>query len=108
MPGNTWTTSAQEKFLEGFKGKFLKEQEAGTLTTWFPTLYEEYLTQWPEADPDELVEVTVKGKTVMQTRLAVRKSVSKSYPSHDDSLPRIRNSTIGFTTIARRRRQGGS
>lgn len=76
MPAIPWTTPAQDKFLHGFDSTFLEEQEAGTLSTWFPTIYEKYLAEWPEPDPDVQVEVTVRGKQVMLTNLEVKKRVS--------------------------------
>lgn len=107
MPRIPWTTPAQDKFLQGHGSTFLQKQEAGTLEGWFPSLYELYFAEWPEADPDVEVEVKLRGKLVMQTNLQVRKSVSGcSSTMHYDS-PASREFTIGSTITVNQLRPGG-
>lgn len=47
---------------------------------WFPTVYDKFFERWEEENPEELVEVTVKGKTVLKPRLQVKKEVSNMLP----------------------------
>lgn len=93
MPGKPWTTAAQDAFLHSFDKKFIEKQEEGTLESWFPTVYEQFLEKWPEQDPDELISVRLRGKDVMQTRLQVRKQVSvcSLRPQSDHSSDDIEN-----------------
>lgn len=77
MPGRSWTTKEQKKWLTERIPKFLEAQKTDTTSAFFPPIYEAWFDEFPNDEPTAVDVEAAQGSVdvARSTKLNKQKDV---------------------------------